>query len=571
MADSIDDSSMKPKLGASLVATFLPVVLLLPFINKAFHIDDTVYVLVAQRIVENPFDYFGFQMNWTGKIEWVYEFNKNPPGLSYYLAPWGLVFGWSEVSMHMAMLVPTAIASLGIFRMAERLCERPLLATALSICTPVFLVSSSNVMCEPLMLACYVWAIVCWLHGMDTSSKKMMLIAAVLIGVGTLVKFVTFTAVPLLVAYTIMRDRKLSSKLFWFLIPLFMLLAYDATSWLLYDKSFLRDIARFSLFHTSLESRSSTLAMSLVTLAYVGGLILPTAFSVLWAESRKIHLLFLGTIALTLGYMFINGGIDESYGMYGVNGLLWGLVSQQVLFTAIGAYSLLLAGLAFHKSRDENALLLLLLVLGIFVFGGFVNWTLNARALLPMVPAVAILAVRRLDAIATSQLGRPAQVAFCLGASAYSILVCIGDYQFAGTAREFVNDVRGDLDSVDGTVWYDGHLGFQYYMHEAGYKALDFTPGTGDLAPEDMFRSAELILEQTAPGDMLITWQNLALMKAPPRAHVASQKELFYSGATWISIYDSEQRTGFYGNPKLLLPYRFGNAPSQEFRLYELK
>ena len=196
-----------------LLAMCLPILLLLPFINKAFHIDDTVYILIAQHIVQSPLDYFGFQMNWTGEVTWVYEFNKNPPGLSYYLAAWGMIFGWSEISMHSAMLIPTAVASLGIYRLAERYCGRPLLATVLAVCTPAFLVSNSNVMCEPLMLACYVWAIVWWMRGVESGNPRYLACGAFLIGYGTLVKFVVITAVPLLVAYTIWNDRRVGVRL----------------------------------------------------------------------------------------------------------------------------------------------------------------------------------------------------------------------------------------------------------------------------------------------------------------------------------------------------------------------
>ena len=77
------------------LAVGLPWLLLLPFLGKAFHIDDPIYLRVAQHVLESPWNFYGFSMNWYGTLQPVYEINQNPPLLSYYLAPFGAVFGWS--------------------------------------------------------------------------------------------------------------------------------------------------------------------------------------------------------------------------------------------------------------------------------------------------------------------------------------------------------------------------------------------------------------------------------------------------------------------------------------------
>jgi 4-amino-4-deoxy-L-arabinose transferase-like glycosyltransferase len=151
------------------VAAALPIIFLLPFLDKAFHIDDTVYVYVAQHILNHPINFFGFTMNWTGSELPVFAFNKNPPALSYYLAGFGAIFGWSEMVMHSAQLILTVFASIGIFRLAQRMCSNPLLAVFVVVLTPSFLVSTSVIMCEPLMLACYVWAMVFWLKASESA------------------------------------------------------------------------------------------------------------------------------------------------------------------------------------------------------------------------------------------------------------------------------------------------------------------------------------------------------------------------------------------------------------------
>ena len=40
--------------------------LLLPFVTKAFHIDDTLFLWIARHIQTDPLDFYGFRANWYG-------------------------------------------------------------------------------------------------------------------------------------------------------------------------------------------------------------------------------------------------------------------------------------------------------------------------------------------------------------------------------------------------------------------------------------------------------------------------------------------------------------------------
>ena len=83
----------------------LTLVPLLPFLDNAVSIDGPVFVEVAQQILEDPGDPFGFDMIWDPTSPHAAEFNRNPPLLSYYLAVWIGIFGESDLVMHAALLV----------------------------------------------------------------------------------------------------------------------------------------------------------------------------------------------------------------------------------------------------------------------------------------------------------------------------------------------------------------------------------------------------------------------------------------------------------------------------------
>ena len=47
-------------------AAVLAGVLLLPFVHKAFHLDDTLFLFAAEQIARAPMDFYGSDVNWYG-------------------------------------------------------------------------------------------------------------------------------------------------------------------------------------------------------------------------------------------------------------------------------------------------------------------------------------------------------------------------------------------------------------------------------------------------------------------------------------------------------------------------
>ena len=77
-----------------------------------------------------------------------------------FLALGATVFGWSEWALHLTSVLPAIAVVLGTCRLAGKFCARPVLAGLAVLFAPVFLVSSTSVMCDVPMLACWVWAVV---------------------------------------------------------------------------------------------------------------------------------------------------------------------------------------------------------------------------------------------------------------------------------------------------------------------------------------------------------------------------------------------------------------------------
>src|ERR1039457_988335 len=100
-----------------------------PFLNKAVHIDDSLFVWTAEQILKHPGDFYGFDVNWYGTTDSMASVNCNPPTTSYLLAGVMAIFGEREILLHAAMLLVGFAAAAGIFQLAKIWCDRPLLAT----------------------------------------------------------------------------------------------------------------------------------------------------------------------------------------------------------------------------------------------------------------------------------------------------------------------------------------------------------------------------------------------------------------------------------------------------------
>src|SRR5437588_12824884 len=104
-------SSYKPQALLALIAAAA----LAPFLNKAFHIDDPLFLWMAQQIAKHPLDPYGFDVNWPSFAQPMSMVMQNPPLCSYFIAAVASLFGWSELVLHSAFFFWAALSVLAAF------------------------------------------------------------------------------------------------------------------------------------------------------------------------------------------------------------------------------------------------------------------------------------------------------------------------------------------------------------------------------------------------------------------------------------------------------------------------
>jgi 4-amino-4-deoxy-L-arabinose transferase-like glycosyltransferase len=522
---------------------------LAPFVSKAFHIDDPLFLWAARHIQQHPADPYGFTVNWYGYPQRMADNTKNPPLACYVLALAASLIGWSEVALHSVFLLPAAGAAWGTYRLAEGLCGRPLLAALIAVLTPVFLVSSTNVMCDTLMLCFWVWAIVCWRRGLDRPA--WLIVAAILISLCALSKYFGASLIPLLLAYTLAARRRWGPGLAALLIPIAVLAAYEVLMQRLYDRGLFSDAAGFSVGARSVYGMG--LLDPLIGLAFTGGCLAGVLFylPLLWSWR-----LLLARIALTAALLGSAWVIDWRSPHPLFVGRDWGwpflLQAALFLFGGIGVVALAVADL--WRRRDADAWLLFFWSAGTLVFALGLNWVINGRSLLPLAPAAGILLARRLDLrrgpFAGWRNGREAWP--LIPAGLVALAVTAADCRRADADRAAAHAIADACTGQTGMLWFEGHWGFQYYLQQRGGTPLDVN--------DHHFQK----------GDFLaLPAGNYGIGYEPDSKTTLDFRIVELSPSPGLATMNGAQGAGFYSHVDGPLPFVFGPAAPLRYRVVQ--
>lgn len=519
---------------------------LVPFLAKPFNMDDPLFIWAARQIHAHPGNPYGFAVNWYGTVTPMWEVTKNPPLACYYLATAAQFFGWSELALHAAFLLPALAVILGTYRLASRFCGRPLWAALLTLLTPVFLVSSTTVMCDVLMLALWIWAVVFWVEGIRGDNWLHLTGAGLLIALATLTKYYAVALVPLLAAYGLVQRKSLGVWLLGLLIPVVVLGAYHLTTQHFYGRTLLGDALNYTAMPKGVaEFASLKSGSSLTALAFTGGCLAVVTFltPLLW-RIKQLSMIA-GGVGLLAFLCFESGTILKDYGP--ITGSSRWFIEFQIIFWAIGGGGVLaLAFTDVWRRRDADSWLLGLWVIGTFLFAALFNWTVNGRTILPMTPAVALLLVRRLELNAMRGKSWPEGAGFGAVAGAMMALwVAWADFGFARAVRESARLTFAKYGNGSARFWYQGHWGFQYYLDQLGAKALD----------------AERTRLQRA--DLIATPENNTNFAPLGPELVVLREIIAVPGTGWLATMKGEVGAGFYASSRGPLPFAFGLPPAE--------
>ncbi len=540
-----------------ILLTALTILSLLPFLGEAFHVDDTLFLFAAKQIVQHPADPYGFQLVWNKKLERMSDVTMNPPLACYYAAFTGRIAGWSEQALHIAFLLPTLAVVLGTYRLARRCTRFPLLAALATLLTPGVLVSATSVMCDTMMVALWIWAAILWIEGLDPVKPVYLLAASFLIAASAMTKYFGIALIPLLLVYSVVRLRRMGWWAAYFAIPILTLIGYEFWTAQLYGRGLIAEAAQFAGAQREFQ-QGSTLVHGLVSLSFAGGCALTALMltPLLWRGKQILAAAAATAVAaLALTFNWLNYGARVG-GPKAAQSIMehWPLISFQLtlcILSGVVILAMAVADLWTHK-KDAESWLLALWVVGTWIFAGFLNWTVNARSVLPLIPAAGILIFRRLERQPRIFTRRATVAAIALGmvvAAFLSFWITAADAAWANSARDAADRIYQNTQAERGTLYFAGHWGFQYYMEAKG-----FTPGDEENSP---FRDGDLII---------LPANNTELIRPRPFRFIGQQNLELLQGELATTM-NSALGAGFYSSYWGPLPFAFGRVPAEVYRI----
>ncbi|MEM7412024.1 MAG: glycosyltransferase family 39 protein [Myxococcota bacterium] len=521
---------------------------LLAFLDKPVHVDDPVYLWVAERIQTHPTDPYGFELNWHGTRDPVHAIQQNPPGVSYAQASVRSVFGPSIAAQHGVALVWALGALLGVYLLAERFTRSPGVATALVATTPAFFVSATTLMSDLPMLACWCGAIACWVRGLDRGSTRWLVVGGSLIGVAALTKYFAVALLPLLAAYTALRGVRAPRVWAVFALPVSVLVGFEAAAHGLYGHGLLSQVPGYA---TGVRQYLGQPWWNdaIVALAFIGGCAFPLPLLTGGASDPRGRVLGALALLALVGAVVAWSPLPYEIDVATTRG--WVLV-HVVIFAWAGAclVALGVAG-ARRAARDPDHALLVLWGAGVFAFVAFFNWSANARAVLPLVPAAALGGVRAWEARAGSPLSLVRAAPLLALGAALSLSVAHADRDWATGAMRMARQLAHDYGAGAQRVFFQGHWGFQYYFESAGGRAYD------------------VHRDRLVPGDIVIMPRNnVHLTQLDPSK--AIELEVRDAGRTspWSLMGGG---AGFYSSVWGPVPFSLGPSAPELYRVLEVR
>jgi hypothetical protein len=444
---------------------------LLPFLNKAFTIDDPVFLLEAQQILKTPLHPMSFDICWQGNETCGVAADMGPDAalMGYALIP-AILGNGAEWIAHAEQLVFAWVAILAMAAIAIGMGwsrSHAMFAGLLLVAIPPFLPMASTAMPDTLSLCLTLVGIERLLAWKSERRWWQALTAGLALGIAPygrphLVLFLALGAVLLLDNCKISSLPDQFKEWPWRWTPIGIGLLVIATIVLLTHHG------EAVLMSSGSNEGASVLRHNIFSCFLYLTIPIPLAVPWAFAHWRRAPALFLATpLAFVIGVRLLLGPTRTAP---------WALLAS---FVAAAS----LADLLFNawQSREHSRVLLalwILIPLPVVFYNHF-----PIKYLLPICPAV-VLVLFQLSRGVSPRVAIVCGALLVAAGTAYSCVILKADYRFANMSRTAARELVEPHVAAGERVWVAGQWGFYWYALRAGAQVTrpdDPGPYPGDL------------------------------------------------------------------------------------------
>ncbi len=526
--------------NCSLPALLLSLFLLLPFLDKAFTIDDTLFLLQAKHLAEDPLHPSACMVVWSELPIPVRmsHIMPNGPVMAWLLFPC-VAAGGHEWIAHAIQLLMLAIAIVATVSLGLRigLSEKQAMLSGLLLSSmPVVLGMAATAMPDIPAMALGIAGLERFLAWKKDRCWHQALLAVIFLGFAPLARLHLILLFPLAACFAVEDIFSLGSwrKINWKLLaPILAAMALCGVIILLTKdpKGGHADLALSAKLMSSLEY----VLPNLVSYAVHWVLLLPLAIPLILMRPRQMIRHWLLFVVLTLSVIPVVFAAFRGF---------WPAIISPI--AGLGAVAVWHVASDAWKKHDGVQFLLSLMILLPLPICVYLH--MPGKYLLISAPAVAVIIASMLDDRTTKiqiiGMGLTVVLSILLG-----IAIIHADANLAGLGRQAAKELIAPNVSSGKHVWYAGHWGFHWYAEKAGAQPLSAVPPfpvRGDL----------LVSSKRAYG--------YAIDLYPRRSWIEQLTDKTAGGR----IMCKELGAGFYSNSWGYLPWAWGDEPCDVYDLW---
>lgn len=453
----------------------LPFLLLLvlavtiPFLGQAVQADAHQFIDWAKLELDHPlwqhlpdYDYFG--INYPGN-----SYHDTHPRLhSLYLSMWLRITGGnlSEWLLHLEVIIFPAIAAAFMYLLARRFKVNAFIATLLFVISPAFLVNSQLIMIDVPGVAFWLAAMYLYIRGVDENRIIYLVTSTVFLTLGIFTLYQNLSLLPLAFLYLILSRKIKARTLTPLAVPVIFFMAYFSAHYAAYG-----DPPNFSHYFGLPLDPSAIIDRIRGTTALLGGtLIFPLAILAIFSRFKFINYMAIGVLLISLvwsSFLYLTG----SFSWDNLLLLPWLLTAAAMLALFIFRSTLAAAPDAIRRGKRKDDAILGVWFLGVLFYNYILLPYPSPRYLIALIPPAAIFTSKEIERIWGSDRRRLIIAGAVIFSSTLilSLAVAIEEHQRANNNKTVAGWVE-ERYPANGHVWFNGGLGFQYYLEQKGYR-----------------------------------------------------------------------------------------------------
>lgn len=538
-------------------------VLFVPFVHKAVHIDDIAFLRLSQMIGWNPllahpqdYPYQG------GVLEQLLPYEITHPLLVPYLLKILLaVFGENETVLHAAffLFAPLTLWALvrlyrGLFPAASP--PQALLLLLLFGSMPAFVVNAQNLMTDVPTLTFVLLGMLAWVTACEKGSAALGYLGSLWLCLAIFSSYQAVAFLPVALVYVLVRTEGELRKHFMLslALPVVILLCWLLLVYQRYDifpllkskinRASIADEIRTGFNLTALRGKI------IFNFAMIGVSSLFALMLYYASRTGMVAGLIRWTMAAVLGLSVVSLLVDYN----GADRLLLGLFAGTGLVTLLEVFRQGAAWLGSREMRGVGAFLLSWIAVVLF-YNVIVLPFGSARYLLPIFPPLLMMLLHRV----TCESRRVKF--FAAGVVSLSLLLGLAasraDYAYAACYRAMAAEVTQfrASSSQSVTFWYVGEWGMRHYMDKAGARYL--------LATSNEPKSGDYVVIPEMPR----FWMPTPRLQARLEFFASRQ----FAPPMPFHLFNRRSNAGFYCHHWGLLPFAITSEPYELFMIYKVR